>query len=173
MGTFLYERVEGSVADFRSGAIAFDPGGITVEGKVVPRAEIYQSILITMLFIYGSWLIAWAIMRYGCLSSAVCGIPWNTIRSITTVPKKRKLCIVYQAPNYKGIVKTFSITMQFKKPTFDSIVETLEAYAPGMAQPGKIRSATSPVLIVWATCFITIMLIAIVSAILHSSGIIR
>jgi len=156
--TFLYERVEGSVSDFRSGQFAIDRGGIIVNGKVQPPAEIYQTILMVTLLLRGLIIIAYLIMRYGCLKNEQLAIPWNEVKSVTLAPNKRKLCVAYSAPNYKGIIKTFSLTMQFKKADFDMIVGTLDTYAPGLAQPGKIKGANSPVVIVWASCLFAILI---------------
>jgi len=151
--TFLYARVEGSVADIREGKLAVDQGGIIIDGRAIPRAEIYQTILIIALFLRGLVVIAYLIMRYACLRNEMLAIPWSQIQNIALEPKRRKLCVTYRAPNYKGDIKTFGLTMQFKQAAYDEIVNSLGSHAPGLAQPGKIRAANSPVVVVWASIF--------------------
>ena len=169
-GTFLYERVDGSVADFRSGSIGADASGSVIDGIVIPRAEIYQTIMIATLFLYGLWTIAWLIMQLLCQRRATATIPWDKVDSITTMPRSRKLCVVYRAPNYKKIEKTFSITMQFKKGIYESITDALDEYAPGLAQPGVIKGANSPVIIVWGVSFFAMVLFWLVTIALASMG---
>jgi len=152
--TFYYERVEGIVSDYREGNLSVAGDGLYVNGKMIPRAEIYQSILIAALFARGAIILAYLIMRYGFLRPEYTFIPWSTVRSLTTMPRKRKLCVVFDAPNYKGVIKRFSLTMKFKKEDYAAVTDTLDSAAPGLAQPGVIRSANSPVVLVWMACML-------------------
>lgn len=169
---FLYERVDGSVADFRSGQIGVDAGGIIVDGKAQPRAEIYQPILIAALLIYSPLLlIAYPILRYAFLQSTTLAIPWQMMKSITSIPKKRKICLVYDAPNYANVMKTYSLTMQFRKDVYSEVAGAIDASAPGLLQPGKIRAAYSPVVLVWLTCvLISLVAVLVIASMKFMSG---
>lgn len=125
-----------------------------MDAKLLPRAEVYQPIMIVTLFLYASVILAYIIMRYGCLRRETVAIPWNAIQSVALQPKKNKMCIVYRAPNYRGDVKTFSMTMKFKKEVYTSLVDSVNAFAPGIPRTNKIRATHSPVVLVWLTALL-------------------
>jgi len=141
---YKHEKVKGNLSDFREGSLGIASWGLTLQGRAQPRAEIYQTVLILTFFFcrgFGAF-IAYLIMRYGCLHNEVLQIPWNMVQGITTVPKKNKLCIVYNAANNAGKVATYSLAMRFPPEMFMALNQIADQYAPGLAKPGRLKSGT-------------------------------
>ncbi len=143
----------GSVPLFRVGTVSLYPEGVSIQGKAVPRYEIQVPILIVSALLVG-FIIVYALLEYAFRGDAVANIPWADVRGVTLVPNKRRICLVYDAPNYKGITKTFSLTFRPDPATYDAFVQNIQTFLPGRVTEGKLSRWTSPA--VW------IFLVAIV-----------
>ena len=75
-------------------------------------------------------------------------IPWANIQSIVLRPKKRQACIVYSHPNYKGVVKTFSLGFNLKD-NFESFASAVGSMVPDRVTEGKLRMWNSPPAVVF------------------------
>jgi hypothetical protein len=163
----VFLRTEGSVPDFRVGGIQFGTSGITISGKCVPRSEIQIPVLIASVP-FRIFLIVYIIMEYAVRHDETLQVAWQNVRNIVVNPKKRHVCICYDAPNYKGIVKTFSLTTKLDQPTFETFLAVNSQQAMPPAMEGKLKSWTSPgVLIFCCALLLTILVIAVAVAIGH------
>lgn len=138
-----FYSVKGSVPLFRVGTVSLYPEGLTIQGKAVPRYEIQLPILIVSALLIG-FLIVWAILEYAFRRDAVANVPWNDVQGVTLVPKQRRICIVYNAPNYKGVIKTFSLAFRPAQPEYDAFAQNIQTSLPGRVVEGKLARWTSP-----------------------------
>ncbi len=162
----VFAYVEGSVPLFRVGTLSFGGQGLLIQGKVVPRYEIQVPIVAVCFLLRVGWIIAYLIMEYAARSDAALDVPWDQVRRIILVPRKRQACVVYQAPNYKGVVKPFSLTTKLEPAAYDAYAAAANQYAPGRVGEGKLRAWTSPV--VWTVCIgilLAVLLLAIFFAV--------
>lgn len=136
--------------NFRLGTLTVNDSGITIAGKAVPRYEIQVPILIACLFLRLGFLIAYCIMEYGVRKDELLSVGWGQIRQIVTNARKQRVCLVYEAPNYKGVVKTFSLTTRMEPPQYEAFLATARQRLPGRVTEGKLRAWTSPP--VWVFC---------------------
>lgn len=159
--TYVHELAEGCLSDFREGSIGISSSGLVIQGRMIPRAEIYQTVLVLAFFLcrgFGS-IVAYYVMRYGCLRNEICYIPWEMLQKVITVPKKNKLCVVYYAPRYNGEIVTFSLTMKLKPDYYQSYIDILSANAPLVIKTGRIRAATG--IIYWVVVGFIVLCLAI------------
>ncbi len=147
----------GSVPLFRVGTLSLYPEGVSIQGKAVPRYEIQVPILIASALLVG-FLIVYLLLEYAFRGDAMANIPWAEVRGVTLVPKQRRICLVYDAPNYKGITKTFSLAFRPGPAAYDAFVQNIQIFLPDRVTEGKLSRWTSPA--VW------IFLVAIVFGIL-------
>lgn len=140
----LLSRVDGTVPNFRLGSINLSPDGLYIQGKAITRYEIQVPILIVCLLLRLGFLIAYLIMEYAIRRDEVLSVPWASVRRIILVPDKNRICIVYDAPNYKGVVKTFSLATALDPALYQSFAASAEQYVPGRVSVGKLRAWTSP-----------------------------
>ncbi len=143
------------ISDIREGFLQFDPQGIIIQGKAIPRAEIRALVLIPCFLI--SLLIAVianSLMEYAFRHDEYLGVRWTDVREVTLAPEKQQACLVYDAPNYAGKVMTFSLAFTPVAGAYEALAQSLRAYAPVSVTEGKLRSATSPILIAFLVVFL-------------------
>ena len=146
----LLNYVQGSVTNFRVGTVTLYPEGATIQGKAVIRYEIQVPILIVCLLLRLGFLVAYAIMEYGLRRDEMVNVPWSDVRLLVLSPKKQRACLVYDAPNYKQVVKTFSLAFKLEPALYDRFVASVRQSIPERVQEGKLRAWTSPP--VWVFC---------------------
>jgi len=146
----LFQYVKpSSVPTLRAGTLALYPKGVSLQGKAVTRYEIQVPILILTLFLR-LFLVAYLLLEYAIRHDESLNVPWTNVRGVTLVPKRRRICLVYDAPNYKGAVKTFSLTFQADPVHYAAFAENIPAFLPDRVTEGKLRAWTSPP--VWVFC---------------------
>lgn len=169
---WLYRRAPGkagakaNVADFREGYLQFDPEGIIIQAKAVPRAEIRAWVLVPCVLL--SLLIAVvanSIMEYAMRSDQRLGVRWDSIKEILLSPDKQQACLVYDAPNYKGNIKTFTLAFTPAPGYYEMLVQAARQYAPGQIAEGRLKSAT-PLLVL---IFLILILVTVFGAILYAA----
>ena len=138
-----------SVPLFRVGTVSLYPEGVSIQGKAVTRYEVQASILAISLFLR-LFLVAYLIMEYGIRRDEFLNVLWSDVKEVVLVPKKRRVCLVYNAPNYKGIIKTFSLTFNPGTAYYDAFVGSVTGFLPDRVIEGKLRPWTSPP--VWIFC---------------------
>ena len=146
----LLNYVQGSVTNFRVGTVTLYPEGATIQGKAVIRYEIQVPILIVCLLLRLGFLVAYAIMEYGLRRDEMVNVPWSDVRLLVLSSKKQRACLVYDAPNYKQVVKTFSLAFKLEPALYDRFVASVRQSIPERVQEGKLRAWTSPP--VWVFC---------------------
>lgn len=168
----LLSYVQGSVSNFRVGTVTLYPEGVAIQGKAIIRYEIQVPILILCLFLRLGFLVAYAIMEYGLRRDEVANVSWSDVRLLVLSPKKQRVCLVYDAPNYKHVTKTFSLAFKLEPALYERFVASVGQSIPERVQEGKLRAWTSPP--VWVFCGgvligLAIILIAFLTA-SHGSG---
>lgn len=157
----LLSYVQGSVPDFRVGTISLYPEGFSIQGKAVLRSEIQIPILAVCLLLRLGFFIAYAVMEYGIRRDAYLTVAWADVRELVLMPKKNRVCLVYSAPNYKGIIKTFSLAFKLDTVLYTAFVSNIQQSIPGRVREGKMRAWTSPrawVFLGGVTVFLLILL---------------
>ena len=139
----------GSVPLFRVGTVSLHAEGVSIQGKAVPRYEIQIPILIVSALLVG-FIIVYALLEYAFRGDAMANIPWTDVRGVTLVPKKRQICLVYDAPNYKGIVKTFSLTFRPAQAEYEAFAQNIQTFLPGRVTEGSLKRWTSPAVWIFA-----------------------
>ncbi len=157
----LLTRAEGSVPNFRLGSINLSESGVYIQGKAVTRYEIQVPILIACLFLRLGFLIAYMVLEYAIRRDEVLTIPWAQVRQVVLVPNKQRVCLVYDAPNYKGVVKTYSLAFKPDPGQYEKFAATADQFIPGRVQPGKLRGWTSPAVTVFL-CGVVLSLVIVV-----------
>ena len=173
---YLYRRGSGPdaakapVSDFREGVLLFDEQGVIIDGKACPRAEIRYWVA-TPFILLG--LVVAAVMHY-ILEYAVqhperIGVRWEQVRQITVDPNKPQGCIVYDAPNYKGAIRTFSLGMTITPGYEETLRYAARTFIPDRFQESRLRNATP----LWVWIFLAVFFAALFGflmwAALHSS----
>ena len=136
--------------NFRLGTLTVNDSGITIAGKAVMRSEIQVPILIACLFLRLGFLIAYFIMEYGVRKDEMLSVGWAQIQQVVTNARKQRICLVYEAPNYKSVVKTFSLTTKIEPQQYEAFLASAQQRLPGRVAEGKLRAWTSPP--VWVFC---------------------
>ncbi len=155
---YLYMRLSGNVADLREGTVSISSTGLTLEGKAMPRAEIATTIMVACLIL--SWLvtvIAYYVMRYGFLQYFNLTVPWQDVTQVVLVPKKYRVGLAYTAPNYKGVLKKYCFCMTLTPADYTSFSEAARELAPQVTAEGKLRSGTSPILLLFLVLLLTLL----------------
>ena len=161
---FLYVKPS-SVPTFRQGTLTLSPEGVSIQGKAVTRYEIQLPILAATFFLR-LFLLVYLLLEYAIRHDEFLNVPWADVRGATLVPKKRRVCLVYDAPNYKGVIKTFSLAFRPDPAYYDTLVGSLQTFLPGRVLEGKLRAWTSPP--VWVFCaglLLVLVVIGIVFAV--------
>ena len=155
--TYLYRRAAGPVAvkanisDFREGKFFFDEQGVIIDGRACPRAEIRYAIVIPCVCL---GLLIGAVVSY-VLEFAFqhperIGVRWDQVRQIAIDPAKPQGCLVYDAPDYKGRPRTFSLGFTMT-PGFDGpLRQAARVFVPDRLQEIRLRNATSPRAWAWS-----------------------
>ena len=151
---WLYRRAPGPlgakacVSDLREGVLHFDAEGIIIQGKAVPRAEIRALVLIPCFLL--SLLIAVianSLMEYAFRHDEYLGVRWSQVREVLLAPDKQQACLIYDAPNYAGKIKTFSLAFTPMPGYYEALVQAVRQSAPAPAAEGRLRMASSPVVV--------------------------
>lgn len=151
---WTYRRAPGPVgakarvADLREGVLYFDTEGIIIQGKAVPRAEIRTLVLIPCFLL--SLLIAVianSLMEYAFRHDEYLGVRWGQVREVMLAPDKQQACVIYDAPNYAGKIKTFSLAFTPSPGFYDVLAQAIRQYAPVPVVQDRLRIASSPVLL--------------------------
>ncbi len=151
---WTYRRAPGklaakaNIADLREGVLQFDPDGVIIQGKAVPRAEIRALVLIPCVLI--SLLlavIANSLMEYAFRQDQYLGVRWSSVREVLLAPDKQQACLIYDAPNYAGKIKNFSLAFTPTPGYYESLVQAVRQYAPVPVAEDRLRMASSPVLL--------------------------
>ena len=146
---WTYRRAPGKVAgkaniaDFREGYLQFDGEGVIIQGKAVPRAEIRALVIIpcALLSILLA-VIANSIMEYAVRSDQRLGVRWDSVREVLLSPDKQQACLIYDAPNYKGRVKTFSLALTATPGYYDVLAQAAQHFAATRTSEGRLKGAT-------------------------------
>ncbi len=154
-----------SVPLFRVGTVSLYPEGVSIQGKAVTRYENQWSILAISLFLR-LFLVAYLIMEYAIRRDEFLNVPWSDVKQVVLVPKKSRVCLVYDAPNYKGIIKTFSLTFNLGVTYYEAFVSNITGFLPDRISEGKLRPWTSPP--VWIFC-IGLLLVLIFYGVLFAT----
>ena len=151
---WTYRRAPGPVgakacvADLREGVLQFDAEGIIIQGKAVPRAEIRALVLIPcVLLSLLLAVIANSLMEYAFRHDEYFGVRWSQVREVMLAPDKQQACLIYEAPNYAGKIKTFSLAFTPAPGFYDAMVQAVRQYAPVPVAQDRLRIASSPVLL--------------------------
>lgn len=163
---WLYRRAIGKaagrafIADFREGLVQLEPQGIVIQGKIVPRAEIRVPILVfCVLFSILIAAIANAVMEYGMRKDQWLSVPWSSVREVLLSPTKQQAVLIYDAPNYAGISKTFSLAFTPAPGYYEAFADAARQYVPGAVTEGRLRNATSP--IVWGALALLVLVLTV------------
>lgn len=148
---YLYRRAAGPVAaralisDFREGNLFFDEHGVIIDGKACPRAEVRYAVIIPCLCL-GVVIAAVAsyILEYAVQHPERVGVRWDQVRQIALDPTKSQGCLVYDAPDYKGRPRTFSLGFTMT-PGYDGAMrQAAQVFVPDRLQAIRLRNATLP-----------------------------
>lgn len=171
---WLYRRAVGKVArrafiaDFREGLIQLEPQGIVIQGKVVPRAEIRMLVLIPCLVLNVLLaVIANAVMEYGMRSDQWLSVPWSSVREVLLSPTKQQAVLIYDAPNYAGKVKTFSLAFTPAPGSYEAFADAARQHVPSAVTEGRLRNATSPIVWVFVGLLLALALFTLDLALTH------
>lgn len=168
---WAYRRAPGkaagkaNVADFREGYLQFDAEGVIIQAKAVPRAEIRALVLIPCFLL--SILIAVvanAIMEYAVRSDQRLGVRWDSVREILLSPDKQQACLIYEAPNYAGKVKAFSLALTPTPGYYDVLAQAAQHYAATRVSEGRLKSATPLAAWILLGLFVAFLVVAVVFA---------
>ncbi len=169
---YLYRRGVGSAgakaptSDFREGVLFFDEYGVIIDGKACPRAEVRY--WVSMPFILLGLLVAAVVhyvMEYAVQHPERIGVRWDQVRHITVDPAKSQGCIVYDAPNYKGDIRTFSLGLTITPGYEETLRYAARTFIPDRFQEARLRNATLPG--VWI--FIAVFFAALIGIILFAA----
>ena len=165
---WLHRRAPGKVAgrafiaDFREGVVQLEPQGLVIQGKVVPRAEIRLLVLIPCLLL--SVLVAAianAVIEYGMRKDQWLTVRWDCVRELLLSPTKQQAVLIYDAPNYAGVTKTFSLAFTPAPGYYEMFAAAARQYVPGAVTEGRLRNATPPV--VWGALALLVLLLTVVA----------
>ena len=123
----------------------FDPEGVIIRGRAVMRAETRAMILVPC---YLAGLLVGAIVASILESTArhdeYVGVRWNQVREVLLAPGKQQACLIYDAPNYAGKIKTFSLAFTPAPGYFEYFSQTARQFASVSVSEGRLKNATTP-----------------------------
>ena len=96
--------------------------------------------------------------KYGFRHDEFLQLGWQNVRLVQMAPQKRQACIVYDAPNYKGLVKTFSLAFTLDQASFAAFADQMQQHVPDRLAEGNLRSVTT--LRIWIRLIILLMIVA-------------
>ena len=151
---WTYRRAPGKVgskaciADMREGVLQFDTEGVIIQGKAVPRAEIRALVLVPYVLISVLIaIIANSLMEYAFRQDQYLGVRWGDVREILLAPNKQQACLIYDAPNYAGKIKTFSLAFTPTPGSYETFAQAVRANAPVSIAEDRLRIASSPLIL--------------------------
>ena len=172
----LYRRAAGKVAakanisDLRVGTIQFDAEGLIIQGQAVPRAEIRLAIMLPLVLVSILFAaIAGTIMEYAARHDERFGVRWSDVKEILLSPTKNEACVVFDAPNYAGNIKTFSLGMRLGPDYYPLFAQSAQQHAAAILSEGRLRNAT-PLALWIALVFILALVIGLFTVGLSSGG---
>ena len=168
---WTYRRAPGKVgakacvADMREGVLQFDTEGIIIQGKAVPRAEIRALVLIPCflisLFIA---IIANSLMEYAFRQDQYLGVRWGDVREVLLAPDKQQACLIYDAPNYAGKIKTFSLAFTPAPGSYENFAQAIRQNVSVPIVEDRLRLASSPLLL----GFLVVVLLAVFGLVFYA-----
>ena len=173
---YLYRRAAGPVAvkanisDFREGKLFFDEQGVIIDGRACPRAEIRYAVIIPLAclgLLIGA--VASYVLEFAVQHPERIGVRWDQVRQIAIDPAKPQGCLVYDATDYKGRPRTFSLGFTMT-PGFDGPLRyAAQTFAPDRLQNIRLRNANSPrTWVISGLVFLAIM-VGIILLVMHGS----
>ncbi|MGI4792309.1 MAG: hypothetical protein ACRYFS_26075 [Janthinobacterium lividum] len=152
---WVYRRAPGKlgvkscIADMREGVLQFDSEGVIIQGKAVLRAEI-RALILVPCYLAGLLIgaIVNAVLDSACRQDQFIGVRWENVRQVLLAPKKQQACLIYDAPNYAGKIKTFSLAFAPTPGYYEVLVEEVSRHSPIPVTEDRLRNATTPV--AWA-----------------------
>ena len=148
---YLYRRAAGpvaakaNIADFREGKFFFDEQGVVIDGRACPRAEIRYAVIIPCAclgLLFGA--VASYILEFAVQHPERIGVPWDQVKQIAIDPAKPQGCLVYEALDYKGRTRTFSLGFTMTPGYDGAIRQAARAFVPDRLQEIRLKNATSP-----------------------------
>jgi len=117
-------------------------------------------------------LIIQMVIEMACRSAASLYLPWPQVKGIVLISRMRMVCFVFNAPNYAGKMRTFSLPFRLDPAAFAAFGETARTYAPQLTVEGNIGRAMMPLtrvfLVYLALIVLIIAVVAIASAVTQS-----
>lgn len=169
--TTQFRFVEGSVPNFRRGAVRVSSEGLLLEGKSVLPYEYQVPVFLVGLLLPPLWIIAYLVMEYGLRHTELLALSWSSVRRVAYAGGEQMVCIVYDALNYKGIEKVYSLAFTLNKNEYDAFLACASHWLPASVGEGRLRLWTSPMN--WAfglfllTPCVGFLLFILVSEIVH------
>ena len=162
---YLYRRGPGPVgakspiSDFRSGTLFFDDQGIIIDGRACPRAQVRYAVSLPFVLLgLLTAAVAHYVMEYGVQHPERLGVRWDQVRHLTADPAKPQGCLVYDAPDYKGRIRTFSLGFTMT-PGYDGVLrQAARTFIPDRFQEARLRNATTPGVWVFLGVFFAVLL---------------
>ena len=168
-----FRSVEGSVPNFRQGVIRLSPLGILVDGQSVMPYEYQLPVFIFGLLLPPLWMIAYLVMEYGMRRPEFLSLAWEQVRRIVVAGEEQMVCIIYEAPNFRGNGKVHSLAFPLNEDDYHDFLSCAKFCRPEKVGPGNLRLWTSP--FCWAFWAPTLCLgiVSILCMILAGSGILK
>ncbi len=157
-----FRFVAGSVPNFRHGTVRLSSEGLLLEGQAVMPYEYQLPIFIVGLFLPPLWLISYLVMEYGLRHLEMMYLSWDQVRRIAFVNEEQLVCIVYDARNFRGKEKVYSLTFPLNKAEYEAFIACGVQYWPEKVGESKLRRWTSP--INWAFCLSVLIFCAALGA---------
>ncbi len=159
---WIYRRAPGplgikaKISDIREGLLQFDSEGVIIHGKAVLRAETRAWIL-APCFLLGLLVgaVVSAVLEATYRHDEYIGVRWGSVKQVILAPAKQQGCILYEAPNYKGKLMTFSLAFTPALGTYEMFAQAVRHFAPVTVAEGRLRNATTPA--AWAALFLLVL----------------
>ena len=92
-------------------------------------------------------VIANSLMEYAFRHDEYFGVQWSQVREVMLAPDKQQACVIYDAPNYAGKIKTFSLAFIPAPGFYDVLAQAFRQYAPVPVVQDRLKMASSPILL--------------------------
>ena len=164
---FLYMRVTGLVSDARKGDVIFLREGIIIRGQAAPVSEVATPVRVaSFVFCHLVGLvIADLILQYACLRPIEWYLPWSDVKQIVFDAKKPRAGIVYDFPDRRGRIRTFTLVGSFLPAQFEQLKSMAQAQLGTAADVGKLKSGTS----IFIFVFVLVLILTIVGVVIYVS----
>ncbi len=140
-----FRVVEGSVPNFRRGAVRISSEGVLIDGQAVLPYEYQLPVFVLGLFLTPLWLAAYLVMEYGMRRRECQLLPWKQVRRMASVPREQLVCIVYDARNFRGRDRVYSLSFPLNQSDYEAVTACATICRPEKAGEGKLRWWTSPI----------------------------